>query len=83
MKKEDLRTFSKPSTIELFISVGLAGLASPLLDKYSHTLDSVLRKMPTRQGRMSLWTCQEACWMYLLAERASIHERKGVLWQKA
>ena len=50
-----------------------------LLDKYGHTLDSVLGEMSVGQGRRPFWTCQEACWMYLLGERASIRETKDVL----
>ena len=49
------------------------------MDKYGHTLDSVVGKMSVRQGRRPFWTCQEACWRYLLGERASIHEMKDVI----
>ena len=49
------------------------------LNKYGHTLDSVVGKMSVRQGGRSFWTCQEACWRYLLGERASIHEGKDVI----
>ena len=53
------------------------------LDKYGHTLDSVVGKMSVRQNRRPFWICQEACWGHLLGECASIHKRKDVLGAKS